>query len=63
MHLFFNIFGLLLFYPLPFMRFPIGLAKGLGEITAKYRWFAILYLIVMFFLLPGFVFLLSLGKA
>ncbi|ROT81759.1 sodium-dependent phosphate transporter [Penaeus vannamei] len=60
-HLFFNIFGILLFYPIPFMRFPIPLAKKLGDTTAKYRWFAIMYLIVMFFILPGFIFLLSLG--
>lgn len=60
-HLFFNIFGILLFYPIPFMRFPIPLAKKLGETTAKYRWFAVLYLFVMFFFLPGFVFMLSLG--
>ncbi|KAK7076326.1 hypothetical protein SK128_007083 [Halocaridina rubra] len=60
-HLFFNIFGILIFYPIPFMRFPIPLAKKLGDTTAKYRWFAIMYLVVMFFVLPGFVFLLSLG--
>lgn len=60
-HLFFNIFGIMLFYPIPFMRFPIPLAKKLGETTAKYRWFAVLYLFVMFFFLPGFVFILSLG--
>ncbi|XP_068200931.1 sodium-dependent phosphate transport protein 2B-like [Palaemon carinicauda] len=60
-HLFFNIFGILLFYPIPFMRFPIPLAKKLGDITAKYRWFAVLYLIMMFFFMPGFVFILSLG--
>ncbi|MPC28564.1 Sodium-dependent phosphate transport protein 2A [Portunus trituberculatus] len=60
-HLFFNIFGILLFYPIPFMRFPIPLAKKLGETTAKYRWFAVLYLFIMFFFLPGFVFILSLG--
>ncbi|XP_045603191.2 sodium-dependent phosphate transport protein 2B isoform X2 [Procambarus clarkii] len=60
-HLFFNIFGILFFYPIPFMRFPIPLAKRLGNTTAKYRWFAVLYLIMMFFLVPGFVFLLSLG--
>lgn len=60
-HLFFNIFGILIFYPIPFMRFPIPLAKKLGETTAKYRWFAVLYLFVMFFFLPGFVFILSLG--
>ncbi|XP_063874365.1 sodium-dependent phosphate transport protein 2B-like isoform X2 [Scylla paramamosain] len=60
-HLFFNIFGIMLFYPIPFMRFPIPLAKKLGETTAKYRWFAVLYLFIMFFFLPGFVFILSLG--
>ncbi|XP_066938320.1 sodium-dependent phosphate transport protein 2B-like [Macrobrachium rosenbergii] len=60
-HLFFNIFGILLFYPIPFMRFPIPLAKKLGDTTAKYRWFAILYLVLMFFVIPGFVFILSLG--
>ena len=58
-HLFFNISGILLFYPIPFMRVPIKLAKMMGNTTAKYRWFAILYLIVMFFVLPGSVFALS----
>ncbi|KAJ8309274.1 hypothetical protein KUTeg_014148 [Tegillarca granosa] len=48
-HLFFNISGILLFYPIPFLRFPIPLAKFLGNETAKYRWFAIFYLILMFF--------------
>merc|ERR1712062_377915 len=52
-HLFFNIIGILLFYPIPFMRFPIPLCKKLGKITAKYRWFALVYIIFMFFLLPG----------
>uniref|UniRef100_A0A6A7FVX6 Sodium-dependent phosphate transporter n=3 Tax=Hirondellea gigas TaxID=1518452 RepID=A0A6A7FVX6_9CRUS len=60
-HLLFNILGIMIFYPIPFMRFPIPLAKALGNITANYRWFAIFYLIAMFLLLPGFVFALSLG--
>ncbi|XP_022084735.1 sodium-dependent phosphate transport protein 2B-like [Acanthaster planci] len=60
-HLFFNISGILLWYPLPFMRkVPIFLAKTLGNTTAKYRWFAIFYLVVMFFLVPLVVFGLSL---
>jgi len=58
-HLFFNISGILIYYPVPFMRFPIPMAKFLGERTANYRWFAILYIIFMFFLLPGCVFALS----
>ncbi|XP_043828150.1 sodium-dependent phosphate transport protein 2B-like [Dromiciops gliroides] len=60
-HFFFNISGVLLWYPLPFMRLPIRLAKGLGNITATYRWFAIFYLIICFFLLPLIVFGLSLA--
>merc|ERR1711953_871305 len=52
-HMFFNIIGILLFYPIPFMRFPIPLCKKLGKITAKYRWFALVYIIGMFFVLPG----------
>ena len=61
-HLFFNISGTLLFYPIPVTRkAPIALAKGLGNITAKYRWFAIVYLIFMFIAFPGFVFALSLA--
>ncbi|XP_069116620.1 sodium-dependent phosphate transport protein 2B-like [Argopecten irradians] len=60
-HLFFNLSGILLFYPIPFMRFPIPLAKFLGKETSKYRWFSILYLICMFFLLPLVVFALSMA--
>ncbi|XP_063682867.1 sodium-dependent phosphate transport protein 2B-like isoform X2 [Bolinopsis microptera] len=52
-HLLFNIFGILVFYPVPFMRtIPINFAKMLGNTTADYRWFAILYLIVVFLLMP-----------
>jgi sodium-dependent phosphate cotransporter len=61
-HLLFNISGIILFYPIPFMRFPITLARMLGNVTAKYRWFSVLYLIMMFFLLPLFVFGLSLAS-
>ncbi|XP_060069065.1 sodium-dependent phosphate transport protein 2B-like [Ylistrum balloti] len=60
-HLFFNISGIVLFYPFRFMRFPIRLAKFLGNETAKYRWFAVIYLVFMFFLLPLLVFGLSLA--
>ena len=60
-HLFFNLSGILIWYPVPVMRrVPIRISVFLGDTTAKYRWFAFLYLIVMFFLLPVTVFLLSL---
>ena len=40
---------------------PIRLAKALGNITAGYRWFAIVYILSCFFVLPLFVFGLSLA--
>ncbi|XP_053433624.1 sodium-dependent phosphate transport protein 2B-like [Nycticebus coucang] len=60
-HFFFNVSGMLLFYPIPLTRLPIRLAKGLGNISAKYRWFAVFYLIFLFFLIPLSVFGLSLA--
>uniref|UniRef100_A0A8C5P7N0 Sodium-dependent phosphate transport protein 2B n=1 Tax=Leptobrachium leishanense TaxID=445787 RepID=A0A8C5P7N0_9ANUR len=60
-HFFFNISGILIFYPIPFTRIPIRLAKGLGNKTAKYRWFAVVYLILCFFLLPLAIFGLSIA--
>ncbi|XP_068441266.1 sodium-dependent phosphate transport protein 2A [Clinocottus analis] len=60
-HLFFNVFGILLWYPLPFTRLPIMMARVLGERTAKYRWFAVLYLLLSFLLLPSLVLGLSLA--
>ncbi|XP_033891834.1 sodium-dependent phosphate transport protein 2B-like [Acipenser ruthenus] len=58
-HFFFNISGILLWYPIPFTRIPIRLAKALGDRTASYRWFAILYLLLCFFILPLTLFGLS----
>eukprot|EP00058_Branchiostoma_floridae_P020446 XP_002605936.1 hypothetical protein BRAFLDRAFT_87389 [Branchiostoma floridae] len=59
-HFFFNVSGIILWYPIPQLRnVPIGLAKILGNTTAKYRWFAIVYLLLMFFLLPAAIFGLS----
>ncbi|NXN81768.1 NPT2B protein, partial [Bombycilla garrulus] len=60
-HFFFNVSGIILFYPIPYTRLPIRMSKTLGNTTAQYRWFAIFYLLVCFFLLPLFVFALSLA--
>ncbi|XP_020854517.1 sodium-dependent phosphate transport protein 2A [Phascolarctos cinereus] len=60
-HFFFNISGILLWYPLPCTRLPIHMAKALGRRTAKYRWFAVLYLLVCFLLLPSLVFGVSMA--
>ncbi|XP_025115210.1 sodium-dependent phosphate transport protein 2B-like isoform X2 [Pomacea canaliculata] len=60
-HLFFNVSGVVLFYPVPFMRWPIPLAKLLGRKTARYRWISIFYLVFMFVIFPASVFALSLA--
>ena len=61
-HLFFNITGIVIWYPIPVMRrVPIRLAKFLGNTTANYRWFAVAYLILLYFILPLVVFGLSLA--
>ncbi|XP_039608821.1 sodium-dependent phosphate transport protein 2B-like [Polypterus senegalus] len=58
-HFLFNLSGVLLFYPIPITRLPIRLAKFLGNQTAVYRWFAVVYLIISFVILPLTVFGLS----
>nr|KAG5704489.1 hypothetical protein BaRGS_003800 [Batillaria attramentaria] len=58
-HLFFNVSGTLLFFPIPFTRIPIPMAKLLGRTTARYRWFAFFYLLFMFIVFPATVFGLS----
>ncbi|KAI6174161.1 Sodium-dependent inorganic phosphate transporter [Aphelenchoides besseyi] len=41
----YNVFGVILFYPVPFLRnIPIRIATKLGDTTAKYRWFALYYI-------------------
>jgi sodium-dependent phosphate cotransporter len=55
-HLFFNLSGILLFYVIwPMRRFPINAAKFLGDTTAKYRWFALAYLFMCFFIIPAII--------
>jgi sodium-dependent phosphate cotransporter len=52
-HLFFNITGILIWYPIPFMRkIPINAAKGLGRMTRIWRGFPVLYIFLAFFVIP-----------
>ncbi|KAL7531607.1 hypothetical protein ACHAWF_003848 [Thalassiosira exigua] len=52
-HFFFNIFGIIIWYPVPRMRrVPIAMAKALGKATRWWRRFPFLYLAVVFFALP-----------
>ena len=60
-HLFFNLTGILMFYPIPCMRWPISIARVLGNTTSQYRWFAVVYLCFMFLILPVSMFALSLA--
>ena len=50
-HLFFNISGIIVWYPVPFLRqVPIHAARQLGKATRVWRGFPLAYIIVMFFL-------------
>ncbi len=52
-HLFFNVYGILIFYPLrPLRRIPIWLAEQLGNLGVKNRFYALAYVAVVFFLIP-----------
>jgi len=53
-HLFFNVFGILLWYPIPAVRqFPIKVALWLGKTTATYRWFPFAYTGIVFVAIPA----------
>ncbi|XP_047380988.1 sodium-dependent phosphate transport protein 2C isoform X3 [Sciurus carolinensis] len=60
-HFLFNLAGILLWYLVPILRLPIPLAKRFGDLTARYHWVAIVYLLLTFLLLPLAAFGLSLA--
>jgi len=52
-HVLFNLLGMLLFFVLPGLReLPIGLARGLGRLTMRYRLVGFIYLLLTFFIIP-----------
>mmetsp|Transcript_16578 Transcript_16578/g.33047 ORF Transcript_16578/g.33047 Transcript_16578/m.33047 type:complete len:556 (-) Transcript_16578:197-1864(-) len=52
-HFFFNIFGILIWFPVPFMReIPLRGARTLGWLTRKNRAFPAVYIIMMFVIFP-----------
>merc|ERR1711998_248911 len=62
-HLFFNLTGIVIWYGIwPLRRIPINAAKFLGDTTAKYRWFALAYLAVCFFIVPAIIMGISLAS-
>jgi sodium-dependent phosphate cotransporter len=56
-HLFFNLFGILLWYPAPVMRnVPLNMCKFLGRMTANDTYgkvFPLIYTFTVFFIIPG----------
>ena len=56
-HFFFNVAGTVIFYPLRII--PISVAEKLAEMAAGKKMFGILYVLVVFFVIPGIMILLS----
>jgi sodium-dependent phosphate cotransporter len=56
----FNSFGVLLWLPLPFMRFPKRIARKLGNTVFEYRWFLYVYVGTVYFVIPLIIFGISL---
>lgn len=52
-HLFFNITGIIIWFPIPFMRkFPLNGAIKLGKATRYWRFFPVVYIVFIFFVVP-----------
>merc|ERR1711990_1127286 len=56
-HLFFNITGIVIFYPIPLMRnIPLKGARLLGKATRMWKGFPLLYIAVTFVIIPLILF-------
>ena len=53
-NVFFNIFGAIIWYPLKCI--PISMAKTLGKLVIKYKWFGVFYIFYNFGLIPLLLF-------
>lgn len=61
-HLCFNVFGILLLWPIPFLRqVPVRLAEGLGRLAVRNRGYAFGYVALVFFILPILIILATRG--
>jgi sodium-dependent phosphate cotransporter len=55
-HLFFNIAGIVLIYPIAYIRrIPIKLAQGMANMTSQSRGLAIVFVLVVFYAIPAAV--------
>ncbi|CAF1473505.1 unnamed protein product, partial [Rotaria sordida] len=60
-HFLFNLSSCILWYILPyFRRIPIYLSRQIGYIVSEYRWFALIYITLIFFLFPLILLILAL---
>jgi sodium-dependent phosphate cotransporter len=59
-HFLFNLFGVLIFYPLPNLRkIPYQMARWTGIMANRHLWFAFAYVLILFFALPFLVIFLA----
>lgn len=60
-HLFFNLSGTIVWYPVPLFRsVPLSAARNLGKSTRVWRGFPVIYILVCFIIIPFLIFGLSL---
>lgn len=58
-HVLFNLFGVIIVYPTPLRKIPVAIARKMGRVAERSRKFAVIYVIVAFFVVPILVILLS----
>ena len=56
----FNVFGTLMWFPIPFLKFPKTLAKKFGNTIFKYQWLSYIYAGFVYFIAPLILFSLAL---
>jgi sodium-dependent phosphate cotransporter len=63
-HVLFNLFGVLVMYPLPRLRgIPVWLADRLGQLSYQNRLYGVAYVVITFFVLPFLLILITEGLA
>lgn len=61
-HTFFNLTGILIWFPIKYMRMiPIKTSEFLADRVAEYKWFAIAWLLLVFIIVPGVSFGISMA--
>lgn len=59
-HLLFNLTGILIIYPVKTIRrIPLNMAKKMGEIAHKKPFYALMYVVTVFFIIPGLLIFIS----